>query len=321
MVRDAGPLPPFRADPVRLFAAHPLAARQPRESAAARQGLAGGRRALVPVAGARARRSTSPPRRCSRRSGCADMELANRVVVSPMAMYSAEDGTPNDFHLVHYGARAQGGAGLLYTEMTCVSPEGRITPGCTGMYAPEHVEAWRRIVDFVHANQPGEILPPARPFRARRAAPKVGWEGYDVPLDERQLAGHGRLRRAVEPRQPGAAADDPRRHGRGDRASSSPRSGWASRPASTWSSSTPPTAICCRASSPRSPTSGPTNMAAASRTACASRSKCSARCAPPGRRTSRCRCASRPTTGWAISASRPTRRSRSAAPSPRPAPT
>ncbi len=81
-----------------------------------------------------------------------DLELANRVVVSPMAMYSAEDGTPNDFHLVHYGARAQGGAGLLYTEMTCVSPEGRITPGCTGLYAPEHVAAWRRIVDFVHAN-------------------------------------------------------------------------------------------------------------------------------------------------------------------------
>ena len=80
------------------------------------------------------------------------MTLANRVVVSPMAMYSAEDGTPDDFHLVHYGARAQGGAGLLYTEMTCVSPEGRITPGCAGLYTDEHVEAWRRIVDFVHAN-------------------------------------------------------------------------------------------------------------------------------------------------------------------------
>ena len=95
-----------------------------------------------------------------------ELELANRVVVSPMATYSAEDGVPNDFHLVHYGARAQGGAGLIYTEMTCVSPEGRITPGCAGIYAPEHVAAWRRIVDFVHAADRGEILPPARPFRA-----------------------------------------------------------------------------------------------------------------------------------------------------------
>ena len=78
-----------------------------------------------------------------------EMELANRIVVSPMAMYSAIDGTPGDFHLVHYGSRAQGGAGLLYTEMTCVSPDGRITPACPGMYAPEHVGAWKRIVDFV----------------------------------------------------------------------------------------------------------------------------------------------------------------------------
>src|SRR3546814_1561629 len=67
-----------------------------------------------------------------------ELELVNRVVVSPMAMYSARDGTPTDFHLVHLGTRAQGGAGLLYTEMTCVSSEGRITPGCAGMYAPEH---------------------------------------------------------------------------------------------------------------------------------------------------------------------------------------
>src|SRR5690606_40152884 len=73
------------------------------------------------------------------------LTIPNRVVVSPMDMYCAENGTPNDFHLVHLGSRALGGAGLIITEMTCVSPEGRITPGCTGMYAPEHVEAWRRI--------------------------------------------------------------------------------------------------------------------------------------------------------------------------------
>jgi anthraniloyl-CoA monooxygenase len=110
------------------------------------------------------------------------LALANRVVVSPMAMYSAEDGCPNDFHFVHYGARAQGGAGLLYTEMTCVSPEGRITPGCTGLYAPEHVEAWRRIVDFVHANSTAKFCLQLG-HSGPKGSTKVGWEGYDVPLE------------------------------------------------------------------------------------------------------------------------------------------
>ena len=111
-----------------------------------------------------------------------EMRLENRVVVSPMAMYSAREGTPNDFHLVHYGTRAQGGAGLVYTEMTCVSPEGRITPGCTGMYTPVHVEAWKRIVDFVHANSKAKFC-----LQLGHSGPKgstrVGWEGYDLPLD------------------------------------------------------------------------------------------------------------------------------------------
>ncbi len=86
-----------------------------------------------------------------------DMKLANRVVVSPMAQYRAQDGCPTDWHLVHYGERAKGGAGLLITEMTCVSPQGRITPGCTGFYAPGHLFAWRRIVDFVHAESEAKI--------------------------------------------------------------------------------------------------------------------------------------------------------------------
>ena len=111
-----------------------------------------------------------------------DMNLANRIVVSPMAMYSAQDGTPGDFHLVHYGERAKGGAGLLYTEMICVSPEGRITPGCAGLYVPEHVEAWRRIVDFVHAFSTAKFC-----LQLGHSGPKgstrVGWEGYDVPLE------------------------------------------------------------------------------------------------------------------------------------------
>jgi len=111
-----------------------------------------------------------------------EMELANRVVVSPMATYSAVDGCPTDFHLVHYGTRAQGGAGLVYTEMTCVSSEGRITPGCAGLYAPEHEEAWRRIVEFVHANTPARICLQLG-HSGPKGSTKVGWEGYDVPLD------------------------------------------------------------------------------------------------------------------------------------------
>ncbi len=112
-----------------------------------------------------------------------DMTLENRVVVSPMDTYSAEDGTPNDFHLVHYGVRAQGGAGLVYTEMTCISPTGRITPGCTGMYAPEHVAAWRRIVGFVHANSKAKMCLQLGHSGAKGST-KRGWDGYDVPLDE-----------------------------------------------------------------------------------------------------------------------------------------
>jgi anthraniloyl-CoA monooxygenase len=111
-----------------------------------------------------------------------DMSLENRVVVSPMATYSAHEGVPNDFHLVHYGTRAQGGAGLVYTEMTCVSPEGRITPGCAGLYNDEQMAAWKRIVDFVHANSRARIC-----LQLGHSGPKgstrLGWEGYDVPLD------------------------------------------------------------------------------------------------------------------------------------------
>ncbi|MET0245314.1 MAG: bifunctional salicylyl-CoA 5-hydroxylase/oxidoreductase [Sphingomonas sp.] len=111
-----------------------------------------------------------------------NMTLENRIVVSPMAMYSATDGTPDDFHLVHYGARAQGGAGLVYTEMTCVSPDARITPGCPGMYAPDHVAGWRRITDFVHAHTPARIC-----LQLGHSGPKgstrIGWEGMDQPLE------------------------------------------------------------------------------------------------------------------------------------------
>lgn len=111
------------------------------------------------------------------------VRLKNRVVVSPMAMYSAEDGTVGDFHLVHLGARALGGAALVFTEMTCVSREGRISPGCAGLYKPEHVDAWRRIVRFVHEHTDARIA-----LQIGHSGPKgstrVGWEGYHEPLAE-----------------------------------------------------------------------------------------------------------------------------------------
>jgi anthraniloyl-CoA monooxygenase len=113
-----------------------------------------------------------------------EMEVENRVTVSPMAMYSAVDGVVNDFHFVHYGERALGGAGLVFTEMTCVSPEGRISPGCTGMWNADHVAAWKRIVDFVHANSKAKICLQLG-HSGGKGSTRVGWEGNDVPLDDR----------------------------------------------------------------------------------------------------------------------------------------
>jgi len=110
-----------------------------------------------------------------------DMQLINRVVVSPMAQYKATDGCPNDWHLVHYGERAKGGCGLLYTEMTCVSPTGRITPGCPGLYAPEHEAAWRRLCDFVHHETQAKICCQIG-HSGRKGSTRIGWEGMDQPL-------------------------------------------------------------------------------------------------------------------------------------------
>jgi len=111
------------------------------------------------------------------------LELKNRVVVSPMAQYKAEDGSPTDWHFVHYCERAKGGAGLVYVEMTCVSPEGRITPGCTGMYEAGHESAWRRIVEFVHRETDARIC-----CQLGHSGPKgstqLGWEEMDAPLPE-----------------------------------------------------------------------------------------------------------------------------------------
>jgi len=112
-----------------------------------------------------------------------DLQLPNRVIVSPMDMYSANDGTPSDFHLVHLGGRSLGGAGLVMSEMMCVSDIGRITPGCAGMYRDEHVEAWRRIVEFAHDF--GSCAIGAQlGHSGRKGSTKLMWEGIDEPLPE-----------------------------------------------------------------------------------------------------------------------------------------
>jgi anthraniloyl-CoA monooxygenase len=112
-----------------------------------------------------------------------EMQLANRAVVSPMCMYSAKEGLPGDFHLVHYGSRAIGGAGLMFTEMTCVGRDARITPGCAGLWNDEQQGAWRRIVDFVHANSAAKIALQLG-HAGRKGATKLMWDGMDRPLEQ-----------------------------------------------------------------------------------------------------------------------------------------
>src|SRR6185312_586248 len=111
------------------------------------------------------------------------IELANRICVSPMAQYRAVDGTPNDWHFVHYGERAKGGAGMVFTEMTCVSPQGRISPGCTGLYSGEHERAWKRLVDFVHAETDAKIAIQLG-HSGLKGSTQLGWEVSDAPLPE-----------------------------------------------------------------------------------------------------------------------------------------
>jgi anthraniloyl-CoA monooxygenase len=111
------------------------------------------------------------------------MTLANRIVVSPMAQYKAVDGCPTDWHFAHYAERAKGGAGLVYIEMTCVTPEGRITPGCPGFYAGEHERAWRRLVDFVHAETEAKICAQIG-HAGPKASVQVPWEDDEMPLTE-----------------------------------------------------------------------------------------------------------------------------------------
>ena len=109
------------------------------------------------------------------------LELKNRVVVSPMAQYRAVDGVPTDWHFVHYTERAKGGAGLVFTEMTCISPEGRITPGCPGLYNETQQKAWQRIVDFIHAETDAKVALQLGHSGAKGST-QLGWETIDAPL-------------------------------------------------------------------------------------------------------------------------------------------
>ncbi len=111
------------------------------------------------------------------------MKLSNRVAVSPMAMYSADEGLPGDFHLVHLGQRALGGAALVFTEMTCVSADARITPGCAGMYSDQQMLVWKRIVDFVHRYSESKIALQLG-HAGRKGSTRVAWQGMDLPLEK-----------------------------------------------------------------------------------------------------------------------------------------
>lgn len=112
-----------------------------------------------------------------------DLWLPNRVVVSPMAQYSAIDGVPNDWHLVHYGARAMGGAGLVFVEMTCPSADARITPGCTGLWNDAQMLGFKRIVDFVHAHSAAKLCMQLG-HAGRKGSTQLGWDEIDHPLLE-----------------------------------------------------------------------------------------------------------------------------------------
>lgn len=112
-----------------------------------------------------------------------EMRVENRMTLSPMCQYSAENGLPGDWHLMHYGSRAIGGPGLIFTEMTCIAPDARITPGCTGLWNDEQEAAWKRIVDFVHGHSAAKICLQLG-HAGRKGATKLMWEGMDRPLTE-----------------------------------------------------------------------------------------------------------------------------------------
>ena len=200
------------------------------------------------------------------------LELRNRVVVSPMDMYSAVDGMPNDFHLVHLGARALGGAGLVFTEMTCVTRDGRISPGCTGMYLPR-ARARRGGASSISCTlirRQRSACSSATPDRkARPNSCGRGWTSRSTP----KLAGRRPVGDSLRSAQSSAARTVARGNGRDSRCVRARRDDGRSRPASICSNCIARTAICSRPLSRRCATTAPTNTAARSRTACVIRSR------------------------------------------------
>ena len=180
VVRGRRAVPPPRPGPVQLLAADAFAADQPREPAAARPRVAAKRGAVVPGAGRRSEhpgpaadvRPIRPPRPPAREPG-------GRLAHGPVQ--GGRRHARGDWHLVHYAERAKGGAGLVTTEMTCVSPEGRITPGCTGLYTDEHTVAWKRITDFVH-RETGARICCQLGHSGPKGSTQLGWETMDAPL-------------------------------------------------------------------------------------------------------------------------------------------
>ena len=191
---------------------------------------------------------TCPPMFAPFRLG--QLDLANRVVVSPMDMYVSQDGMPSDFHFVHLGGKALGGAGLVMTEMVCVSPRARITPGCAGLWSDEQGTAWKRLCDFVHASSQARIgiqLGHSGP----KGSTKLMWEGIDQPLPEGNwpLVSASDLPYKEDVNQTPTSLD--RAGMDAVVATSCRRPSGQRRQASTCWSSTARTAICCRRSCPR----------------------------------------------------------------------
>ena len=188
VVRVGGALPRHRAAPVRLQPAHPKPPHHPREPAGcaiprwSRRWTAGSPSRPAGRAAAPCRLDPCPPPLFTPYR-LRELVLPNRIVVSSMCQYRADDGLPNDWHLVHLGSRAIGGAGLVMTEMTDVSREGRISPGCAGMYLPAHVAGWQRIVEFVHRESEAKIGIQLS-HAGRKGSTRVLWEGEDEPLAE-----------------------------------------------------------------------------------------------------------------------------------------
>ena len=251
---------------------------------------------------------TRPRRRCSRRSSCA--RWSSRTA-SPSRRWRCirrstarpTTSTSSITASARWAARA-----CVFTEMTCVSPEGRISPGCTGMWNADHVAAWKRIVDFVHANSKAKICLQLG-HSGGKGSTKLGWEGNDVPLDDGNWPVMAASDVPWSPVNQVPTADDPRRHGRGPRPVR--RRGAHGRSNAGFDMVELHAAHGYLLSSFITPLQNKRTDEYGGqprKPPALSRSKCSPRCAPPGRRTGRCRCASRRPTGRATTASRPTKR-------------